>query len=537
MTQGVSNSSTAMKVPTMAGGLVRAWVPVFGLIVAAMIVQIFVKPLLGDFYAKVLLDIGINIVLAVSLTMVNGFTGQFSMGHAAFMAVGGYSAATIVYYGSFRIFGDAQMAGGLLSSMTVDPEASVWSKPWLTMADGLFLVSILAGGVVSAAAGYVVGLPSLRLKGDYLAIVSLGFGEIVRVLIQALTSDALYDADEIAQIPWYQFPKYIGGSLGFSSLPFYNSLFWSLGLAGLTMLFAIRLKRSTFGRAFLSVREDEIAAEAMGINTTKFKIRAFVIAAFFAGMAGALFAHTSGVQLNAGELGFQKSFDIIIMVVLGGLGSISGAAIAAVILTILPELLRKPEVLVGGFWGAIPLLVLGGFLYVISKRAKAQLGVPKFLLSIGAVLLLLAVAALLVKNFNTAFAEGRIDPNSYRAYFYFVAMGAFGIAAVFLLLSGILFASAKQTNVWFRAPKTHLTIGCIFVGVAVVALLMRNSVSHIDGPIDLGRYRMIFYALALIIMMIVRPQGLLSINEIWDRSLWHGLVVWAKAITRGGGKS
>ncbi len=441
--------------PTAAGGLVRAWLPVFGLIVAAMIVQIFVKPLLGDFFAKVLLDIGINVVLAVSLTMVNGFTGQFSMGHAAFMAVGGYSAATIVYYGSFRIFGDAQMAGGLLSSMTVDPDASVWSKPWLTMADGLFLISILAGGVVSAAAGYVVGLPSLRLKGDYLAIVSLGFGEIVRVLIQALTSDALYDAEEIANTPWYQFPKYIGASLGFSGLPFYSSLFWSLGLAGLTMLFAIRLKRSTFGRAFLSVREDEIAAEAMGINTTKFKIRAFVIAAFFAGMAGALFAHTSGVQLNAGELGFQKSFDIIIMVVLGGLGSISGAAIAAVILTILPELLRNPAFLVQGYWVSIPFVIAGAVLMVLSKRAKAETAVPKFLLTIGGVLILLATAALVAKRFD----------------------------------------------------------------------------------VDLGRYRMIFYALALIIMMIVRPQGLLSINEIWDRSLWHSFLVWVKAIARSGGKS
>lgn len=451
----VTSNTAAIKLPSTGGGLVRAWVPVFGLIVAAMVVQIFVKPMLGDFFAKVLLDIGINVVLAVSLTMVNGFTGQFSMGHAAFMAVGGYSAATIVYYGSFRIFGDAHMAGGILSSMVTDPDVSVFSKPWVTMADGLFLLSILVGGVVSAACGYLVGLPSLRLKGDYLAIVSLGFGEIVRVFIQALTTDALYDPDEIAQTAWYRFPKFIGGSLGFTGLPFYSSLFWSIGLAGLTMLFAVRLKRSSYGRAFLSIREDEIAAEAMGIDSNKFKIRAFMIAAFFAGMAGALFAHTSGVQLNAGELGFQKSFDIIIMVVLGGLGSISGAAIAAIILTILPEALRNPAFLIQGWWVSIPFIIAGAVLLSVSKKAKAETAIPKLLLTIGGVLILLAGAAWIAKRYD----------------------------------------------------------------------------------VDLGRYRMILYSVALLLMIRFRPQGLLSINEIWDRSLWHSFLVWVKAIARSGGKS
>lgn len=433
--------------PSTLGSLVVGWAPVIAIILGAALVQMFVRPMLGDFYSKVLLDIGVNIVLAVSLTMVNGFTGQFSMGHAAFMAVGGYCAATIVYYASYRLFGSPDMVGGALSSMRSDREGLAL----FTRGDWLFLVSMLVGGLAAAGCGYLVGLPSLRLRGDYLAIVTLGFGEIVRVLIQALTTDALYDPEEIANTPVYKFPKYIGGALGFSGLPFYNSLFWALGLAAITMLVAYRIKSSTFGRAFLSIREDEIASEAMGVNTTRYKIRAFVIAAFFAGMAGALFAHTSGVQLNAGELGFLKSFDIIIMVVLGGLGSISGAAIAAVILTILPELLRQPAFLVHGWWVAIPLLIIGIGLIILCRRRHADTSIPKLLTGLG-------------------------------------------------------------------------------IGIALLALTAGIAKSK---EIDLGRYRMIFYALALIIMMIARPQGLLSIREIWDRLLWRGLSSWIRSIKSG----
>ena len=444
MASDVTQTGARLKPPgSGVATLVSSWFPAVLVVILAAVLQVWVRPHLNDFVSKILLDIGINIVLAISLTMVNGFTGQFSMGHAAFMAVGGYSGAAIVYYGSFRIFGSAAMAGGLLSSMVDGREVAL-----LTSGDGLFLCSILAGGVVAALCGYLVGLPSLRLKGDYLAIVSLGFGEIVRVLIQALTTDAMYDADEIAQTPWWKLPKYIGCSIGFSGLPFYTSLFWATALAGLTMLFAMRLKSSTYGRAFLSIREDEIAAEAMGIQTTKFKVRAFVIAAFFAGTAGALFAHTSGVQLNAGELGFQKSFDIIIMVVLGGLGSISGAAIAAVILTILPELLRNPEVLVYGWIPAAIFVLAAAIVAALAARVKASMAIPRMLFVIGAMLGVMAIGAVFAKHYQ----------------------------------------------------------------------------------VDLGKYRMIFFALALIIMMIVRPQGLLSMNEVWDRSLWRGLVKYLRSL-------
>jgi len=191
---------------------------------------------------------------------------------------------------------------------------------------------------VAAVAGHVVGLPSLRLRGDYLAIVTLGFGEIVRVLLQA-SQPQLFGADEIQATAAWRLSVSLGGALGFISLPFYTTLFWVYAFVALTLIVTCRIKYSSYGRAFLSIREDEIAAEAMGIHTTRYKVRAFVLAAFFAGLAGALYGHSIG-SINAGELGFQKSFDLIIMVVLGGMGSISGSTLAAVLLTLLPELLR-----------------------------------------------------------------------------------------------------------------------------------------------------------------------------------------------------
>ena len=390
-----------------SGGAALVWGlwPVVAAVLLAVVMQVWVRPMLGDFHAKILLDIVVNVVLAVSLTIVNGFTGQFSIGHAAFMAVGGYTAAGIVYYGSYKVFGDPLVHGGTLSTM------------------------------VAAVCGYIVGLPSLRLKGDYLAIVTLGFGEIVRVLIQSQTTDVLYEADEIAATAVWKLPRYLGGALGFSGLPFYTSLFWAFLVAGITLIVAYRLKVSSYGRAFLSVREDEVAAEAMGVNTTRYKVWAFVIAAFFAGVAGGLFAHTSGVQLNAGELAFQKSFDIIILVVLGGLGSISGATIAAILLTILPELLRDPP----SIWpyGLVGAVVLATAMSVFSR-------------------------------------------NKYKP---------------FLLVGGLC---AGWELLRFGAQAAN---------------------------VNLSEYRMVLYALVLILMMILRPQGLMGVGEIWDirlRGKTHG---------------
>lgn len=298
-------------------------------IVLALLMNGVVQPAAGG-YGTLVVFAGINIILGVSLTIVNGFTGQFSIGHAGFMALGAYTAAAVTYYGSYLIYGDTSFHGGRLSGGI--------NGPILGSGDLLFFVACIAGGIVAAIAGWIVGLPSLRLRGDYLAIVTLGFGEIVRVILQG--TDPQLGTNELAAASWTQLFYNLGGALGFTSLPFYTTSFWVYLWVAILLIVAIRLKYSSYGRALLSIREDEIAAQAVGINVTKYKVRAFVLSSFFAGVAGALYAMQIGA-VNAGDLGFQKSFEILIMVVLGGLGSISGTLLAAVILTILPEALRS----------------------------------------------------------------------------------------------------------------------------------------------------------------------------------------------------
>lgn len=279
--------------------------------------------IVNAFYARIVMDIGIAIIMAVSLNIVNGMTGQFSIGHAGFMTLGGYLAAFITYYGSMLIWGDVKTHGGLLGPGEL-----------------LFVSSCIMGGVLAAGAGYVVGLPSLRLRGDYLAIVTLGFGEIIRVVLQQ-TGRVINNADALKQGGLSQLiPPPVGGALGFGGVPKYTNIFWVYTILTITIVAAYRLKRSSLGRSMISIREDEIAAQAMGVNIARQKILAFVIAAFFAGVAGGLFAHESGVIISPQDAGFQRSFDYVIMTVLGGRGSITGVMLAAGILTALPEFLR-----------------------------------------------------------------------------------------------------------------------------------------------------------------------------------------------------
>lgn len=252
----------------------------------------------------VMLLILTNVVLATSLNLVNGFTGQFSLGHAGFMAVGAYTSAWLV------------------------------TRPELAfLPDYLrFLLLPIAAGLLAAVAGYIVGLPSLRLRGDYLAIVTLGFGEIIRVIL--LNSDAVGGARGLYGIPSAAAVPSIGMSEFVAQ--FSVASIWTV----ITFVTLWRIVHSAKGRAFLSVREDEIAAEAMGINITQTKVRAFVISAFFAGVGGALFAH-SVKYLNPATFTFTKSVDIIIMIVLGGMGSFTGSVIAAAIITVLPEMVLR----------------------------------------------------------------------------------------------------------------------------------------------------------------------------------------------------
>ena len=313
----------------------RALLPLVVGIVLALVLYRPIGPMVGGFGNNLILFAGINIILAVSLTIVNGFTGQFSIGHAGFMAVGAYTASAVMYYGSMKIYGDAYFHGGMLSWTG---RAGGFAGPPLRSDDLLFVGACVAGGLVAAGAGWIVGLPSLRLRGDYLAIVTLGFGEIVRVVLQG-TADRITRPSEVAATPWPKLLNHLGGALGFTGVPTYTTVFWVYVWVTIMLVVAVRLKYSSYGRALLSIREDEIAAQAVGVNLTRYKVRAFVLSSFFAGVAGALTVTQIGL-INAGELGFQRSFEILIMVVLGGLGSISGAAMAAIILTALPEGLR-----------------------------------------------------------------------------------------------------------------------------------------------------------------------------------------------------
>lgn len=263
----------------------------------------------------IFLYIMINIILALSLNLVNGFTGQFSLGHAGFMAIGAYVSA----YLSVQFMG----TGAKLMLLPAPFE-------WLNF--GFFA---LAGGAVAAAAGWFVGLPSLRLKGDYLAIVTLGFGEIIRVIL--LNTEAVGGARGLFGIPG---PSEFSAA-GFTISTFFMNFLWAAFWVTVTFVVHWRLVRSTHGRAFLSVREDEIAAEAMGIDTTSTKVRAFVISSFFAGIGGALFSSATH-YLNPSTFSFSKSVDVIIMVVLGGMGSLTGSVVAAIVVTILPEFVLRP---------------------------------------------------------------------------------------------------------------------------------------------------------------------------------------------------
>lgn len=298
---------------------------VMTLVIAPIAVVMFallmhlLSPLLGDYWRRVMLDAGIAIIGAVSLTIVNGFTGQFSMGHAAFMALGGYVGAFISYYVTLTLYDSTKATTSIFGF-----------SQWL-MAFGA-----IVGGLVAALAGLVVGLPSLRLKGDYLAIVTLGFGEILRVLLQQ-TNQLKFSREEIEKSGWAEvfFPPAVGGASGFEGIPKATNVFWMYLFVAITVLLVYRLKQSSYGRAMISIREDEIAAEAMGVKVTKLKVHAFMLGAFFAGIAGTLYAHQSGTLLRPTDAGFARSFDLVMIIVLGGLGSISGAVLAAIVITLL----------------------------------------------------------------------------------------------------------------------------------------------------------------------------------------------------------
>lgn len=264
------------------------WVVILLSLLFYGIVQTLISTdLLNGYYTNIFYVTGINIILAVSLHLVIGITGQFSIGHAGFVSIGAYMSAIA------------------------------------TMKLGLpFFVALIVAGIVASIAGLLIGIPSLRLKGDYLAIATLGFGEIVRII-------------------WLNTP-YVGGNAGMK-VSHLTNWSWVFFLVLITIVVIRNFTNSTHGRACIAIRENEVAADAMGINTTLYKVLAFTIGAFFAGVAGGLFAHNY-YFIKPDVFGFLKSFDILIFVVIGGLGSLSGSIIAAIMLSIVGIYLQEfPE--------------------------------------------------------------------------------------------------------------------------------------------------------------------------------------------------
>jgi branched-chain amino acid transport system permease protein len=299
------------------------------------------------YYAEILSLTGISIILAVSLNLITGFTGQFSIGHAGFMAVGAYSSVFLtVYYTQ----GLENWLAGILGA---------------TLAQSIvFLGVIIFGALVAALAGLVVGIPSLRLKGDYLAIVTLGFAEIIRIII--LNIDRVGGATGFRG----QVPPWDGRPI----IPQYANFIWIGGFAIITIVVVYNIVHSNVGRALISIREDELAAEAMGINTTRYKVLAFVISSSFAGVAGALFGHFRQF-LHTNDFQFIRSIEIIIMIVLGGMGSITGSVLGAIVITILPELLRK---LPGDLYGYRLVIYSGLLILIMLTRPQGVMGSKEF---------------------------------------------------------------------------------------------------------------------------------------------------------------
>jgi len=262
---------------------------ILGVSILFIVINILIQSgMINSYISGILILVCINIVLAISLNITAGCLGQMALGHAGFMSIGAYTAA-------------------------------LFTKSNLIPGVGGYVLALILGGLVAMIIGVVIGIPALRLRGDYLAILTLAFCEIIRVLIE--------------------FFKFTGGAKGLTGIKL-NKNFAIIYIIMLLCVFMMyTFMKSRHGRAILSIREDEIASESSGINLTFYKTLAFAYSAFFAGVAGGMYAHYIGI-LGAKNFDFNKSIDILVIVVLGGLGSFTGSAIGALVLTILPEMLR-----------------------------------------------------------------------------------------------------------------------------------------------------------------------------------------------------
>jgi branched-chain amino acid transport system permease protein len=253
-----------------------------------------------QYYTRLFYLIEINIILTASLALINGYTGQFSLGHAGFMAIGAYTSVAMT-----------TVVPKLLFDTCLDPSTIIGNVG--------FILSIPAAGCIAGLFGFIIGFPSLRLRGDYLAIVTLASGEVIRAGLR--------------------FFNVFGGPRGIAGIPAFSNAFYLGAFFLLSMWMMRNFVYSHYGRACIAVRDNEIAASSMGINATFQKVSAFVLGAFFAGVAGGLFAHMSR-YINPDNFGFLKTLDILIFLYIGGSSSLAGCIVGAGIFTIVPECLR-----------------------------------------------------------------------------------------------------------------------------------------------------------------------------------------------------
>lgn len=298
------------------------------------------QSLLNDYYQRVLAVVFINVILTVSLNLTNGFVGDFSLGHAAFMSIGAYLSAVLTLPPASK--------AGLMPQLPA----------WLGQLEVPFLAATILGGLLAALVAAVVGIPVLRLRGHYLAVATLGLMVIVRVVA----------------INWTAVTR---GAKGINGLPAFTNLWWVFGWAVVTVYVVWRLVNSSYGRAMIAIREDATAAAARGVNVTAHRMLAFCVGAFFAGIAGALWGHLI-TAITPHSFSFLITFNVVVMLVVGGMGSISGSILGATVMTLVPEFLRRVEtsLSLGGhpIYGLSQIIIAVTITLVMIFRRQGLLG-------------------------------------------------------------------------------------------------------------------------------------------------------------------
>ncbi len=304
---------------------------------------------LGGYSLQILNLIAINTILALSLNLIYGFTGMFSLGHAGFMAIGAYVCSILI------------MTPAQKETLFILQRAF----PWVESASAPCFVAVIAGGVAATLVGFIVGIPLLRLGDDYLGIATLGFAEIIRVLGNNL-------------------PRITNGALGFKGIPDYANIWWNFGWCIITLYCIVRLIKSNFGNTLMAIRDDETAAKAMGINIFRYKLLSFSIGSFFAGVGGALLASLL-TTIDPKMFLFTLTFNILMIVVCGGLGSLTGSVLASIAITILMEWLRFVEnpIFLGDFEikgvpGMRMVVFSLSLIFIILFRREGLLGMREF---------------------------------------------------------------------------------------------------------------------------------------------------------------